>query len=94
MSQVTLIVNGQKVHGNRHEPILVQLEKAGFKPEYQCRNGVCGACRCTLKNGKIKHHNVMAFIGPNEVLSCSATPLTDINIEFVYQIEKSQMEES
>ncbi len=27
------------------------MEQAGLEPEYNCRDGHCGACRCTLDSG-------------------------------------------
>ncbi|WP_299018268.1 2Fe-2S iron-sulfur cluster-binding protein [uncultured Photobacterium sp.] len=86
MSQLTIKVNGKTVHGNRREPLLVQLEKAGLQPEFQCRNGMCGACRCKLKAGAVDHGDAMAFIAPNEVLACCSIPKTNVDVEFDYQL--------
>jgi ferredoxin len=86
VSQLTILVNGIKVCGNRHEPLLTQLENAGIKPEYQCRNGMCGACRCKLISGAVTQQDALAFIGPNEILSCCSIPQQDININFDYQL--------
>jgi len=90
MSQLTIKVNGQTVHGNRREPLLVQLEKAGLQPEFQCRNGMCGACRCKLKVGAVNQGDTMAFIAPNEVLACCSIPQTNIDIEFDYLLAQTQ----
>ena len=90
MSQLTILVNGIKVCGNRHEPLLTQLEKAGIKPEYQCRNGMCGACRCKLVSGTVTQSDTLAFVGPNEVLSCSSIPQQNIEISFDYQLNTQQ----
>ncbi|MGF1714239.1 2Fe-2S iron-sulfur cluster-binding protein [Photobacterium chitinilyticum] len=90
MSQLTIKVNGQTVHGNRREPLLVQLEKAGLQPEFQCRNGMCGACRCKLKSGAVNQGDTMAFVAPNEVLACCSIPKTNIAVEFDYLLAESQ----
>ncbi|MCP4955798.1 class I ribonucleotide reductase maintenance protein YfaE [Photobacterium aquimaris] len=86
MSQLTFTVNGIKVYGNRHEPLLTQLEKAGIKPEYQCRNGICGACRCKLISGSVTQQDALAFIAPNEILSCCSIPQQNIKVHFDYQL--------
>ncbi|ELR67478.1 Ferredoxin [Photobacterium marinum] len=86
MSQLTIKVNGQTVHGNSREPLLHQLEKAGLRPEFQCRTGMCGACRCKLKAGAIDQGDAMAFIAPNEVLACCSIPKSDVDVEFDYQL--------
>ncbi len=93
MSQLTIKVNGQTVHGNRREPLLVQLEKAGLQPEFQCRNGMCGACRCKLKVGAITQSDAMAFVAPNEVLACCSVPKTNIEVEFDYQLAQTTQKE-
>ncbi|MCD9537040.1 class I ribonucleotide reductase maintenance protein YfaE [Photobacterium carnosum] len=90
MSQLTITVNGIKVCGNRHEPLLTQLEKAGIKPEYQCRNGMCGACRCKLVSGTVTQPDTLAFVGPNEILSCCSLPQQNIEISFDYQLNTQQ----
>lgn len=86
MSQLTITVNGIKVCGNRHEPLITQLEAAGLQPEYQCRNGICGSCRCKLISGSVTQQDTLAFIGPNEILSCCSIPQQDIEINFDYQL--------
>ncbi|KJG05626.1 (2Fe-2S)-binding protein [Photobacterium angustum] len=90
MSQLTIKVNGVEVHGNNHEPLLKQLEQAGVQPEYQCRNGMCGACRCKLKQGAVDQHDALAFIAQNEILTCRSIPKSDIEIEFSYQVTTKQ----
>ncbi|MDX1302004.1 2Fe-2S iron-sulfur cluster-binding protein [Photobacterium sp.] len=86
MSRLTITVNGQEVHGNSREPLLVQLENAGIQPEYQCRNGMCGACRCQLTAGAVDQQNAMAFVGQNEILACRSIPKADVEIAFNYQL--------
>lgn len=90
MSPLTFKVNGQTVCGNSREPLLVQLEKAGFQPEYQCRNGMCGACRCKLKVGAVDQQDAMAFVGPNEILACCSVPKSHLELEFDYQLAPAE----
>lgn len=92
MSSLTIKVNGIEVHGNCRESLLVQLEQAGLQPEYQCRNGMCGACRCKLKSGAVDQQDSMAFIRPNEILSCCSTPKSHLEIEFDYQLTISRIQ--
>ncbi|MGF1725465.1 class I ribonucleotide reductase maintenance protein YfaE [Photobacterium nomapromontoriensis] len=86
MSQLTFMVNGIEVHGNSREPLLTQLERVGIQPEYQCRSGMCGACRCTLTQGAVEQEDNMAFIAKNEILACCSVPKTNLTIEFNYQL--------
>ncbi|GAB6262180.1 (2Fe-2S)-binding protein [Photobacterium sp. CCB-ST2H9] len=87
MTQLTITVNGQRVQGNNYEPLLLQLERAGLQPEFQCRNGMCGACRCKLKEGSVDQHEAMAFVAPGEILACRAVPTSDLDLEFTYQLQ-------
>ena len=86
MSSLTITVNGVEVRGNSHEPLLDQLERIGLRPEYQCRSGLCGACRCKLSTGAVSQADSMAFIAPNEILTCCSTPKSDVVINFDYEV--------
>lgn len=62
--------------------ILNTLEKADIESHFHCRDGFCGACRCTLKKGTVEYHEYpLAFVGDNEILTCCAYPTSDIEIE-------------
>ncbi|HIF9176347.1 TPA: class I ribonucleotide reductase maintenance protein YfaE [Photobacterium damselae] len=62
--------------------ILESLENNGVKAEFQCRDGYCGACRCKLLAGEVSYFkDTLAFVGQDEVLICSAKPVTDITLE-------------
>ena len=53
--------------------ILEALEKEGIAANFQCRNGVCGTCRCQLISGKVKYiKEPLASIQSDEVLICIA----------------------
>ena len=70
MSRIAITVNGQTLVGNTHQPLLEQLEQAGLQPEFQCRNGVCGACRCKLDKGNVAQEDAMAYLAAGEILTC------------------------
>lgn len=62
--------------------ILNTLEREGIESHYHCRDGYCGACRCKLLKGKIKYTvEPLAFVGDDEILTCCAQPLTDIELD-------------
>lgn len=85
MSRITITVNGQSLVGNTHQPLLEQLEQAGMQPEFQCRNGVCGACRCRLDKGQVKQEDAMAYLAAGEILTCRSVPKDDVSLAFDYQ---------
>lgn len=90
MSSVKITINNQTVHGNTRELLLDQLEQAGFHPEYQCRSGLCGACRCRLQQGEVAQLDALALTGKNEILICSAIPKSDVELVFSYPLSTSE----
>ena len=63
--------------------ILNTLDRENIESHYHCRDGYCGACRCTLVKGSINYPQgePLAFIGENEILTCCSYPTSDIVIE-------------
>ncbi|MDA0910014.1 MAG: class I ribonucleotide reductase maintenance protein YfaE [Proteobacteria bacterium] len=58
---------------NNELTILEYLEQQGIAANFQCRNGVCGTCRCQLISGDIQYiKEPLAFIKDDEVLICIA----------------------
>ena len=56
---------------------------------FDCRNGGCGVCKCTLLSGRVDHglHQSTALtkdeIAAGKALACCATPLSDVELEYV-----------
>jgi CDP-4-dehydro-6-deoxyglucose reductase, E3 len=83
------------VHGHGR-PITVRagesLLEAGLRDgaalPYECRNGGCGVCRCTVLNGQVDHGLYQrsalsdAQRERGQTLACCATPLSDLEVEF------------
>ena len=62
--------------------ILSALERENIESHFHCRDGFCGACRCALKQGSVEYKQFpLAFIGDNEILTCCASPTSNIVIE-------------
>lgn len=64
------------------QSILEVLEQSGITPNYQCREGLCGSCRCTLRAGKIRYKTQPFAMARNkdEIFICIATALGDIEL--------------
>jgi NAD(P)H-flavin reductase/quinol-cytochrome oxidoreductase complex cytochrome b subunit len=71
------------------ETLLEALLRDEVPIPYDCRNGGCGQCKCTVAYGEVE-------LGPyqrealsdderaaGKVLACIATPLTDVEVEYV-----------
>ena len=58
---------------------------------FDCRNGGCGVCKCTVLSGRVDHGIYQSTalskdeIAAGKALACCATPLSDVEIEYVPQ---------
>ncbi|PMH46604.1 (2Fe-2S)-binding protein [Vibrio sp. 10N.286.49.B3] len=79
------------IRSNPSSTLLETMEKAGLKPEYNCRDGHCGACRCTLESGKVEYVGfAMAYTENSEILPCICRAKTDLvltNVNFTLNQE-------
>lgn len=72
------------IESNASNTLLESMEHAGLQPEYNCRDGHCGACRCTLISGEVEYVGfAMTYTLGNEILPCickakSALELADV----------------
>ncbi len=72
------------IESNPSNTIIETLEGSGVQPEYNCRDGHCGACRCTLVSGEVEYVGfAMAYTQENEILPCICKAKTDIELDNV-----------
>lgn len=70
------------------ETILEAGLRAGIALPYECRNGGCGGCKCTVLNGNVDHGAYQpGALSASEralgkALMCCAVPLSDIEIDY------------
>ena len=85
--EVTLQPGGRSFRVARDEPVLAAAIREGIGLPYGCRDGACGSCKCRLLAGRVIHgaHQLKALSVAEEeagfVLTCCATPQTDLVIE-------------
>lgn len=80
-----------KIESNPSNTVLETMEQAGLEPEYNCRDGHCGACRCTLISGEVEYVGfAMAYTQSDEILPCICRAKTDITIENIAYQSKAQ----
>ena len=69
------------------ETLLEAGLRAGLELPYECRNGACGLCLCTVHQGRVDHGAYQesalteAMRARGQTLMCCATPLSDVAIE-------------
>ncbi len=75
---------------SEHKTLLETMEANGIQAEYHCRDGHCGACRCTLISGEVEYLQApLAFLNQGEILPCSCKAKTDLVIDNVkYEVVK------
>lgn len=80
------------IESHASNTILETMENAGLKPEYNCRDGHCGACRCVLVSGEVEYIGfAMAYTQASEILPCICKAKTDIEIaEVNYSIKQKR----
>lgn len=71
----------RRVEYRAGETILDMALRAGFNPPYACQQGVCAACKATLKHGRVRMNLHEALtqleIDQRVILTCQATPVSD-----------------
>jgi ferredoxin len=79
----TIEVDEQKIkYLDGDKNILNGLERENIESQFHCRDGFCGACRCTLLQGTVDYQQYpLACINENEILTCCAYPTSDIIIK-------------
>jgi ferredoxin len=66
---------------SKNTTLLESMEISGLRPEYNCRDGHCGACRCELTKGEVEYVGfAMAYLKDNEILPCVCRAKTDISL--------------
>lgn len=78
-----VLLGKKQILVTEEEPLLPQLERAGFLVEYQCREGYCSSCSLKLIRGKISYPiEPLAWIHSGTLLACCAIVKSDIEIAF------------
>ena len=86
--QMTLHPDNRSVPVRQGETLLEAGLRAGIALPFECRNGGCGVCKCTVLNGSVDHgaYQPSALSAAEQALGktlmCCAVPLSDIEIEY------------
>ncbi|MGO8950406.1 MAG: 2Fe-2S iron-sulfur cluster-binding protein [Ktedonobacterales bacterium] len=82
--RVRLADSGSVLNAKPGETVIETLERAGYRPDFECRAGACGTCRMRLLSGQVRN-GVTDALTPAErragyILPCVAQPLGDITL--------------
>lgn len=91
--KATILNTGETFEVKGGINLLQAALNAGIKWPHDCRVGSCGACRTTLKSGKIKPLNDFSYVLDGEqlkngmVLACQSRLTSDIEVEVNFDQE-------
>jgi 3-ketosteroid 9alpha-monooxygenase subunit B len=74
---------GATLNASANETLLEALERAGYRPEFSCRAGACGACKLRLLSGQVAPVGEALSAAEKRagyVLSCVARPQGDVTL--------------
>jgi ferredoxin-NADP reductase len=71
------------VRGTTDVPLLVQAERAGLRPAYGCRMGVCRTCTCRMRSGAVKNLLTGAITTEpdQDIQLCISAPVSDVTLD-------------
>jgi ferredoxin len=76
-----LTVDGVGYPLDTKKTLLENLETQAIKVEFHCRDGHCGACRCSLISGQAEYINTpIAYLRDGDILTCCSSAKDNINI--------------
>lgn len=87
---LTIADQGQQISVRSGETLLDAGLRQNVNLPYECRNGGCGLCLCTVLHGQVEHGAYQASVLSNamrlqgQTLMCCATPLSDLEIEVTH----------
>jgi ferredoxin-NADP reductase len=74
---------GAVLETHPNETLLAALERQGYRPEFSCRAGACGACKLRVLDGQVAPVGEALSAAERRagyVLSCIAKPLGDVTL--------------
>lgn len=90
--QMTLHPSTEPLQVRSGETLLEAGLRQGIALPYECRNGGCGVCMCTVLHGSVDHGPYQPRALPDELraqgktLMCCAKPLSDVDIEVELEV--------
>src|ERR1043165_6071596 len=84
---ITVEPSGRSFAAQGDETILSAAIRQGIGLPYGCKDGACGSCKCKKLQGEVSHgpHQSKALSAEEAaaglVLTCCATPLSDVVLE-------------
>jgi len=80
--ELKLLRAGRSVVADGRGTLLEQLERAGEKPVYGCRMGICNTCRCRKSAGVVEDivTGAVSTAGDEDIRLCTSRARTDLEL--------------
>ncbi|HKA91215.1 MAG TPA: 2Fe-2S iron-sulfur cluster-binding protein [Haliangiales bacterium] len=81
-AMVTLARSGRSFPATASGSLLEQLERAGERPAYGCRIGICHTCRCRKRAGTVKNvlTGALSSATDEDIQLCISVPCSDVEL--------------
>jgi stearoyl-CoA 9-desaturase NADPH oxidoreductase len=78
----TLLRSGRRIESDGSGTLLDQLERAGERPAYGCRLGICNTCRCRKRAGIVENARTgeVSSEGEEDIRLCVSRARTDLEL--------------
>jgi ferredoxin len=79
---VTLAGSGRSFPATATGTLLEQLERAGERPAYGCRIGICHTCRCRKRAGTVQNvlTGAVSSAPDEDIQLCISVPRSDVEL--------------
>jgi ferredoxin-NADP reductase len=83
--RVGLARSGRGVRADGRGTLLEQLERAGERPAFGCRMGICNTCRCRKLSGVVEDvaTGARSGEGSEDIRLCVSRPATDLELDLL-----------
>jgi ferredoxin-NADP reductase len=80
--QLSLAASARSVDADTAGPLLEQLERAGVRPAYGCRMGICHTCRCRKRSGSVQNlvTGAVSSAPDEDIQLCVSVPRSDLEL--------------
>lgn len=75
-------LSGKTLSGHPPQTLLELAERAGLKPKYGCRSGICHECSCLKSSGRVLNLKTGTLVPEEQrmVQACISVPIDDVSI--------------
>ena len=83
-AQITLARSGREIAAESSAPLLDELERAGERPAFGCRMGICRTCKCRKQSGVVQNllTGEISTAPDEDIQLCISLARSDVTLDF------------